>query len=253
MTTQQLDQSKSDVLATLTFASAREQAQALADGRVSALELLEHSLARIARFDGDLNAVVARDDERARADAREADDALARGERRPLLGVPVTVKESFNVAGLVTSVGYPAFAANRSDGDALAVAALREAGAVIIGKSNVPLGLTDLQSYNAVYGLTRNPWDRERTPGGSSGGSSAALAAGYVALELGSDIGGSIRIPAHFTGVYGHKPSYGLVSPRGAGARRCASPRAIWRCPVRSRAARRTSNSRWSCCSIAIR
>lgn len=218
MTAHQLDDPKSAVLNALTFASAREQAQALAEGRVSAVELLEHSLARIARFDGELNAVVAHDYEAARAAAREADAALARGERRPLLGVPVTVKESFDVAGLVTSVGNPAFAANRAERDSLAVAALREAGAVIVGKTNVPIGLTDLQSYNQVYGLTRNPWDLERTPGGSSGGSSAALAAGYAALELGSDIGGSIRIPAHFTGVYGHKPSYGLISLRGAGA-----------------------------------
>ncbi|SOE71620.1 Asp-tRNAAsn/Glu-tRNAGln amidotransferase A subunit [Burkholderia sp. OK233] len=218
MTAPQLDDPKSAVLNALTFASAKEQAQALADGRVSAVDLLEHSLARIARFDGELNAVVAHDHDHARAAAREADAALARGERRPLLGVPVTVKESFNVAGLVTSVGNPAFAANRAERDSLAVAALRDAGAVIIGKTNVPLGLTDLQSYNEIYGLTRNPWDLERTPGGSSGGSSAALAAGYVALELGSDIGGSIRIPAHFTGVYGHKPSYGLVSLNGAGA-----------------------------------
>jgi amidase len=222
MTASQLDHPEPDILDALTFASAREQAQALADGRVRAVDLLEHSLARIARFDGALNAVVTRDDERAleavRQAAREADAALARGERRPLLGVPVTVKESFDVAGLVTSVGNPAFAAHRADGDSQSVAALREAGAVIVGKTNVPLGLADLQSYNAVYGLTRNPWDLERTPGGSSGGSAAALAAGYVALELGSDIGGSIRIPAHFTGVYGHKPSYGLVSLRGAGA-----------------------------------
>jgi amidase len=220
MNTHELDDPKSNVLNALTFASAKEQAAALAEGRVSAVELLEHTLARIARFDGELNAVVARDFDTARAAAREADAALARGERRPLLGVPITVKESFDVAGLVTSVGNPAFADNRAERDSLAVAALREAGALIIGKTNVPLALSDLQSYNDVYGLTRNPWDLERTPGGSSGGSSAALAAGYVALELGSDIGGSIRIPAHFTGVYGHKPSYGLVSLLGAGAPR---------------------------------
>ncbi|HXZ07945.1 MAG TPA: amidase [Paraburkholderia sp.] len=212
MSAPERDDPKSAVLNALTFASAKAQADALAAGRVSAVDLLEHSLARIARFDGVLNAVVARDYDVARAAAREADAALARGERRPLLGVPITVKESFDVAGLVTTFGNPAFIRNRAERDSLAVAALREAGAVIIGKSNVPLSLSDLQSYNEVYGLTRNPWDPERTPGGSSGGSSAALAVGYVALELGSDIGGSIRIPAHFTGVYGHKPSYGLVS-----------------------------------------
>jgi amidase len=201
----------------LTFASARDQALALAEGRVSAIDLLEHSLARIERFDRDINAVVVRDFERARATAREADAALARGERRPLLGVPVTVKESFDVAGLVTSSGNPAYADNRAARDSHAVAALREAGAVVIGKTNVPLGLADLQSYNDIYGVTNNPWDLKRTPGGSSGGSAAAVAAGYVALELGSDIGGSIRIPAHFTGVYGHKPTFGLVSMHGAG------------------------------------
>ncbi|QNP59738.1 amidase [Paenacidovorax monticola] len=206
-----------ETLDALTFAGAREQAHALAEGRVSASALLEHVLARIALFDAELNAVPVVDAERARAAAREADAALARGERRPLLGVPVTVKESFDVAGLATSTGNPAYAGNVATADAPAVAALRAAGAVIVGKSNVPLSLADLQSYNAVHGLTRNPWDPARTPGGSSGGSAAALAAGYVALELGSDIGGSIRIPAHFTGVYGHKPTYGLVSMRGTG------------------------------------
>jgi len=154
-----------DQLHALSFASAGEQARALAEGRVSAVALLEHLLARIDRFDGAINAVPVRDDERARAAAREADAALARGERRPLLGVPVTVKESFDVAGLVTSSGNPAFADNVAREDSLAVAALREAGAVIVGKSNVPLGLADLQSYNAVYGISNNPWDPARTPG----------------------------------------------------------------------------------------
>lgn len=220
MTTQDLRASQLDstsLLDSLTYASARTQAEALAAGRVSAVELLDHVLARIDRFDPDINAVVARNDDAARVAAREADGALARGERRPLLGVPITVKESFDVAGFVTSSGNPAFANNVATTDALAVAALREAGAVIVGKSNVPLALADLQSYNAIYGVSNNPWDLTRTPGGSSGGSAAALAAGYVALELGSDIGGSIRIPAHFTGVYGHKPSAGLVSLRGTG------------------------------------
>jgi amidase len=218
MTTPQQDVTRSAALHALTFASAKEQAQALAEGRVSAIDLLEQSLTRIAHFDNDLNAVIARDDEQARIAAREADAALARGERRPLLGVPITVKESFDAAGFSTTVGDPAYAANRAERDSHAVAALREAGAVIIGKTNVPFRLTDLQSYNELYGVTRNPWDLQRTSGGSSGGSAAALAAGYVALELGSDLGGSIRIPAHFCGVYGHKPSFGLVSMGGAGA-----------------------------------
>jgi amidase len=212
MTTQDLHR---PLLDSLTFASARAQAEALADSRVSAVDLLEHVLERINRFDNDINAVVARNDEGARAAAREADAALARGERRPLLGVPITVKESFDVAGFVTSSGNPDFANNVAQHDSLAVAALRGAGAVIVGKSNVPLALADLQSYNLIYGVSNNPWDLARTPGGSSGGSAAALAAGYVALELGTDIGGSIRIPAHFNGVYGHKPTAGLVAMRG--------------------------------------
>ncbi|MDP9928145.1 amidase [Variovorax paradoxus] len=214
MTTQDLH---SSLLDSLTFASARTQAEALAAGRVSAVDLLEHALARISHFDNDLNAVVVRNDEGARAAAREADAALARGERKPLLGVPITVKESFDVAGLVTTSGNPDYANNVAAQDSLAVAALRAAGAVIVGKSNVPLALADLQSYNAIYGVSNNPWDTTRTPGGSSGGSAAALAAGYVALELGTDIGGSIRIPAHFNGVYGHKPTAGLVAMRGTG------------------------------------
>lgn len=204
-------------LESLVFASAREQAQALADGRVSSLELLEQSLARIDRLDPRLNAVIVRDDERARSAAREADAALARGERRPLLGVPITVKESFDVAGLRTTNGHPDYRDNVATRDSHAVSGLRAAGAVILGKTNVPLSLADLQTYNVIYGVTNNPWSQDHTPGGSSGGSAAAIAAGYVALELGSDIGGSIRIPAHFCGVYGHKPTYGLISMRGTG------------------------------------
>lgn len=207
-----------EALDALSFAGAREQARALADGRVTAIDLLEHTLARIARFNPAINAVVHIDADAARTAARAADAALARGERRPLLGVPITVKESFDAAGLVTSGGDPAYADNRPAQDAPSVAGLREAGAIILGKSNVPLANADLQSYNAVYGVSSNPWDLRRTPGGSSGGSAAALAAGLVALELGTDIGGSIRIPAHFNGVYGHKTSAGLITLRGTGA-----------------------------------
>ncbi|MBV8620081.1 MAG: amidase [Curvibacter sp.] len=213
----QLSESSRARLAELSFASASAQARALAEGQVSAVDLLEHTLARIERYNPVLNAIVVFDLERARADARAADTALARGERRPLLGVPITVKESFDVAGLPTTCGSPSQAGNIARRDAEAVLGLREAGAVILGKSNVPLALADLQSYNALHGLSRNPWNLQRTPGGSSGGSAAALAAGLVALELGSDIGGSIRILAHFSGVYGHKPSQGLVSLHGAG------------------------------------
>jgi amidase len=195
--------------------SARELGAALAAGEVSAVELARDAIDRIERYDGTVNAVCVRDFERALADAEAADAARAGGVSGPLLGVPMTVKESFNVAGLPTTWGFPRFREFVPDEDALAVARVRAAGAVVLGKTNVPLGLGDFQSYNDIYGTTANPWDPGRTPGGSSGGSAAALAAGYGALSLGSDIGGSLRNPAHFCGVYAHKPTYGLVSGRG--------------------------------------
>lgn len=211
------DQPSIEFLEALCFAPAHEQARALASGEVSAVTLLDHVLARIDRYNPQLNAVIARDDEGARLAARLADEALARGDRQPLLGVPITVKENFHVTGLVTSIGNPEYAQNVSERDAPAVTALREAGAVLIGKTNVPLSLADLQTYNSIYGVTRNPWDLDRSPGGSSGGSAAAIAAGFGALELGTDIGGSIRVPAHFTGIFGHKPTFGLVYNGGTG------------------------------------
>src|SRR5450830_1237153 len=182
------------------------QVAALARGDCSALALCEAAIARIEAQDGAINAVVVRDFERARSQARAADDALARGDRRPLLGLPMTVKESFNLAGLPTTWGFEFARKHRAERDALAVTRLKAAGAV---------GLGDWQSVNPIYGRTRNPLDLNRTPGGSSGGGAAALAARFVALELGSDIGGSIRVPAHFCGVYGHKPSLGLLPARG--------------------------------------
>jgi amidase len=197
------------------YRSAGELVQSLQKREISALELSDQIIARIEALDGDLNAVPVRDFTRARETAREADAALARGERRPLLGVPVTVKESYNVAGLPTTWGIPEFKDFIADEDALAVARLKGAGAVILGKTNVPLHLDDCQSYNDIHGVTHNPWDRTRTPGGSSGGSSAALAAGFGPLSLGSDIGGSLRVPAHFCGVCAHKPTHGLVPSRG--------------------------------------
>jgi amidase len=200
---------------TLAYRSTHELVAMLVARQVSAVELLNHSMARIEALDPRINAVVVRDFERAHADAVAADAALARGERRPLLGVPMTVKEAYNVAGLPTSWGIPSFKDWRPAEDAVAVARLKAAGAVILGKTNIPTALSDWQSYNEVYGTTNNPWDLARTPGGSSGGSAAALAAGYVSLELGSDLGGSIRVPAHFCGVCGHKPTYGVVSYQG--------------------------------------
>ena len=188
---------------------------ALAAREVSAAELFEAAVARIERLDGPINAVVVRDFDRARAAAQAADAALARGERRPLLGVPMTVKEAFNVAGLPTTWGDPGAKDFIAAADATGVARLKAAGAVILGKTNVPPYLADWQSINSVYGRTNHPLDATRTPGGSSGGSAAAVAAGMVPLEFGSDIGGSIRVPAALCGIYGHKPSWGLVPSRG--------------------------------------
>ena len=197
------------------YRSAGELSRSLQKKEVSALELTDQFIARIETLDRDINAVPVRDFARAREAAKAADAALARGERLPLLGVPVTVKESYRIAGLPTTWGIPAFKDFVAEEDALAVTRLKGAGAVILGTTNVPLGLGDWQSYNDIYGTTNNPWDKTRTPGGSSGGSSAALAAGFGPLSLGSDIGGSLRVPAHFCGVCAHKPTHGLVASRG--------------------------------------
>lgn len=195
--------------------SAGDIVAALADRKVSALELADTAISRIEARDGPINAVVVRDFDTARAAARSADVALARGDRRPLLGLPMTVKESHNVEGLPTTWGSPAFSGWTAPDDSVGVARLKAAGAVILGKTNVPPFLSDWQANNPIYGRTSNPWDLARSPGGSSGGSAAALAAGMVPLEFGSDIGGSIRIPAAFCGLYGHKPTYGLIPVRG--------------------------------------
>ncbi|KQW01268.1 amidase family protein [Rhizobacter sp. Root1221] len=197
------------------FPTATRLVEALARGEATAIGLCEAAIERIERLDPAINAVVVRDFDRARAQAREADAALARGERRPLLGLPMTVKESFNVAGLPTTWGFPHAVALPVTEDAVAVQRLKAAGAVILGKTNVPVALGDWQSVNPVYGRTLHPLDPARTPGGSSGGAAAALASGMVPLELGSDIGGSIRVPAAFCGVFGHKPTHGLIPTRG--------------------------------------
>lgn len=199
------------------YSSAGELIHALRTKKVSASELLKHSIERINALDRHVNAVVVRDFERAHEAAKLADIALACGDTRPLLGVPITVKEAFNVAGLPTTWGFPQFKNFVPNEDAVAVARAKRAGAIVLGKTNVPMGLADFQSYNTIYGTTNNPWDGGRSPGGSSGGSAAALAAGFGALSLGSDIGGSLRVPAHFCGVYAHKPSLGLVPFRGYG------------------------------------
>jgi amidase len=197
------------------FCSAGQLAAALSDREISAAELLEHTIARIETVDRHFNAVVVHDFDRARDAAKAADIALARGVYKPLLGVPITVKEAFDVAGLPTSWGDPQFRNFVPEEDALIVSRLKQAGAIVVGKTNVPRGLGDFQSYNEIYGTTNNPWDVGRSPGGSSGGSAAALAVGLGALSIGSDIGGSLRVPAHFCGIYAHKPTYNLVPLRG--------------------------------------
>jgi amidase len=198
------------------YQSATRLARDIRTGETTAVELLELFLRRVDALNPALNAVIQQDREGARARAAAADAALARGEvHGPLHGVPITVKESFDVRGLPTTWGIPALAGHRAEADALAVQRLVRAGAVPFGKTNVPLNLADFQSYNDIYGVTENPWRAGRTPGGSSGGSAAALAAGLTALELGSDIGGSIRNPAHFCGVFGHKPTWELLPARG--------------------------------------
>jgi amidase len=198
-----------------SFASAVELSVALAAKEVSALELAQDAIDRIERHDGKINAVCVRDFDRGLEAARAADAALKRGEKRPLLGIPMTVKESYNIAGLPTTWGYPAQKDFVASEDALSISRVKDAGGVVLGKTNVPIGLGDWQSYNEIYGTTNNPYDLRRTPGGSSGGSSAALAAGYGPLSLGSDIGGSLRVPAFHCGVYAHKPTFALVPPRG--------------------------------------
>jgi amidase len=196
-----------------TFLSATRLAAAVRSRDIGCLELLDHYIARVERLDPRINAVVVRDFDRARSRARALDagsDRIA-----PLYGVPMTIKESFNVAGLPTTWGAPAYRDNIATSNALAVDRLLDAGVVLFGKTNVPLMLADYQSYNEVYGTTNSPWNVALSPGGSSGGSAAALAAGLTGIETGSDIGSSIRNPAHYCGVYGHKPTWGICPPLG--------------------------------------
>ncbi len=200
----------------IAFQSATDLAAAIKAKKIGALELLDLYLARIERHNPTINCFVAMDVEGARARAKQADEATAKGESwGPLHGVPTSLKESFNYPGLPTTWGIPALRDNIAAEPALAAQRLMDAGAVIFGKTNVPLTLGDWQSFNEIYGTTSNPWDLTRSPGGSSGGTGAALAAGLTGLDAGSDIGGSIRNPAHFCGVYGHKPTWNLLPPRG--------------------------------------
>src|SRR5579862_7640090 len=207
------------------FASANSMAGEIRDRRVGCLELLDLFLARAERYNPKLNAIIAWQVDKARERARAADAALARGESwGPLHGLPMTVKESFNITGLPTTFGNPVWKDNIPAGNAVLVDRLEAAGAVIFGKTNVPYMLSDSQSFNDIYGTTNNPWDVTRGPGGSSGGEAATLASGMSALGAGSDIAGSLRNPAHYSGVYGHKPTWGLIPTRGHGPPGAVTP-----------------------------
>ncbi len=198
------------------YQSATELISRLEAREIGARELLDHYLERIERHNPVINAIIWQDVERARADADASDRRRAAGEAiGPLDGLPVTVKESFDLAGSPTTWGDPEFIDNVAASDSAVVEKYRAAGAVVFGKTNVPLMLADWQSFNSIYGTCSNPWDLTRTPGGSSGGSAAALAAGLTGLDTGSDIGASIRNPAHYCGVFGHKPTWEIVSDRG--------------------------------------
>jgi amidase len=196
--------------------SASELLRALRAREISSRELLEHYLSRIERENDRLRAVVTLDAERARQRADACDAARARGEALgPLHGLPISVKDCFETAGLRTTCGSPRLADHVPATDAVAVARLAQAGAIVFAKTNTPALAMDWQTHNSLFGTTCNPWDETRTPGGSSGGSAAAIAAGFTGLELGSDVGGSIRVPSGWCGVFGHKPSWGIVPERG--------------------------------------
>ena len=195
---------------------ARQLAAALAAGELASRELLGLYLDRVDRLNGPVNAVVTLDPEKALEDARVADDARARGESRgPLHGLPITIKDAIEVGGVRSTGGAVELTDHVPVADAPAVARLRAAGAIVFGKTNVPRWSGDLQTYNEIFGTTNNPWALDRTTGGSSGGAAASVACGFTSFELGTDIGGSVRMPSHFCGVFGLKPSYGVIPQRG--------------------------------------
>lgn len=195
-------------------AGALETAAAIRAGELSPREAVGHAIARIEKLDARIDAVVVCDFDRARETGSALDGQVPRADQ-PLFGVPMTIKESFDIAGLPSSWGHQRYAGNIASRDAAVVQRLKRAGAIFLGKTNIPPDLSDWQSNNPVYGRTSNPHDPSRSPGGSSGGAAAAVASGMVACEFGSDIGGSIRVPAHFCGIWGHKASWGLISLRG--------------------------------------
>ena len=200
----------------IIFATATQLAQMIRDKEVSAVEVLDAYLEQIAKHNDKINAVITLNIEPARIKAIKADEALARGENWGVLhGVPITIKDLFKTAGLTTTAGYPPLKDYVPNQDAVTVARLKAEGAIILGKTNIPQFGGDYQTNNPVFGRTNNPWDLDRTVGGSSGGSGGAVAAGFSPLDLGSDIAGSIRLPAHYCGVYGFIPTDGRVSTTG--------------------------------------
>jgi amidase len=222
---------------------AHAQLEALNAGRISALDALNLAIARADTLGATLNAVVARRQNLAREEARRIDEGRSLGQPMGrLAGLPMTIKDSLDIEGLPASVGRADLLA-RQGPDADAVRRVRAEGAIVWGQTNTPLNAADWQTFNPLYGVTNNPWDLKRTPGGSSGGSAAALAAGISALEIGADIAGSLRIPAAFCGVLAHKPTFGAISQAGL-----SPPRLwIWTWPSSARwPARRET---WNCCS----
>jgi amidase len=200
----------------LVFASAIKAARAIRRGEISSLKLTKNIFERIEKYNPALNAVITILKDDALNRARAADEAMAKGELwGPLHGVPCSIKDTIEIANVLTTAGSPAFATHIPKRSAVVVERLLRAGAVIIGHTNVPLLAADLQSYNEIFGTTNNPWDHKLTPGGSTGGGAAAIAAGLSYLSIGSDIGGSIRTPSHFCGVFGHKPSLNVVPRQG--------------------------------------
>ena len=197
----------------MIYENAKELVNKIKSKEISSVELLEAYLKQVEKVNPKINAVVVLDAERALEKAKKADQT--KNKTGLLFGLPMTIKDAFEVEGIVSTGGNPAWKDNIPNKNAEAVQRLVDEGAIIFGKTNVPFLSADLQSFNALYGTTNNPWDIERTPGGSSGGSAAALASGMTPLELGSDIGGSIRIPSHFCGLFGHKPSYNIISEVG--------------------------------------
>jgi amidase len=212
----------------LLFSNTIDLAAAIRTDQVSATEVLEAHLAQIEQHNPVLNAIVIMDVEGARARAREADETLARGEVwGPLHGVPFTLKDVHSTAGMRTTVGFPPLAGHVPQEDSTVAARLRRAGGILVGKTNVAMMLADYQSSNPIFGRTNNPWNVERTPGGSSGGAAAAVAAGMTPFEIGTDLASSIRIPAHFCGVFGLKPTENRVPVTGLFPNPGGTPRSI--------------------------